>query len=123
MFAYYPLPDAAGGGGGGALALEVDPNPAEFYQPYRLGTATVDVFAIVTGGTGPYTYKWTYLIGDTQIYPTSFTSGDNTFTAHSDGTGVPITYNATWRLTVTDALSATASVDLPVKLAIGVSPP
>jgi hypothetical protein len=122
MFAYYPLP-ADGGAGGGALSVYVDPNPAEFYQPYRLGTATVDVVAVVTGGAKPYSYKWTYLSGDTQIYPASFISGDNTFTAHSDGTGIPIVYNAVWRLTVTDALSATASVDVDVRLAIGTSPP
>lgn len=105
------------GGGGGSLSVtisrdfiqkaDIDPEPA---PPFKtLQTATVTVTA--TGGTGPYTYSWARVSGDSAITATQPSLASTEFTAtvakNSDRT-------ATWRCTVTDSAAATRTVDISV---------
>jgi hypothetical protein len=74
-------------------------------------TATVTVTA--SGGTGPYTYAWTNVSGDTFTVtaPTGATTAfQTTVTLGQDKSGV-------YRCTVTDSLAATYTVDVAVSVA------
>lgn len=71
------------------------------------------VSSVVTGGTGPYTYAWTHISGDTEISATAPTGSSTAFTATCyDG----VTYQAMFRLTVTDANGETTTADVSVTL-------
>lgn len=122
MFAYYPLP-GEGAGGGGALSIVIRPNPAEYYKPSVYYTASKEVRCIITGGTAPYTVAWTFVSGDTQIYPAGYDGDENIFYADAPGDSLPHVYQAVWRATVTDAASATANTTVSVLLAFGTQPP
>jgi hypothetical protein len=65
-----------------------------------------------SGGTGPYTYAWTWLSGGTGITIDFPTFNDTTFTATNNLDGTILTGTA--RCTVTDDASATATVDVEV---------
>jgi hypothetical protein len=81
-------------------------------NPATAGTASTTVTP--SGGTGPYTYAWTWPSGGAGIAANSPTDATTFFvgTHLLDGT----TLTGTARCTVTDALTATASVDVPVQL-------
>lgn len=120
MFFYYPLPDV---GGGGALTIKVRPNPAENYEANVGNASSVNVKAYISGGTAPYTVQWTFVSGSTLIYPSAYTGIDNTMNADAPHDGLPKQYTGVWRATVTDAVSATASDDFSITLAMGIQPP
>ena len=63
------------------------------------------------GGTGPYTYSWTYVSGDTVtvLSPTSAA------TRFSSATGA----EAVYKCTVTDSLAATAVVNVGISISNG----
>ena len=82
------------------------PNP----QTVTSGSAVVTA----SGGTPAYTYAWTWLSGGTGITITSATSASTTFSGTQSLDGTRLTGTA--RCTVTDSLSATATVDVPVQL-------
>ena len=67
--------------------------------------ATGTVTATPTGGTGPYTYAWSKVSGDT-VTPSSTTTAAITFSA--TGTA-PQTIAAVWQCVVTDSTTSTAS--------------
>lgn len=105
------------GGGGGSLSItisrdflqkaDIDPEPAPSFK--TLQTATVTVTAV--GGTGPYTYAWSRVSGDSAILCTQPNLASTEFSAtvakNSDRT-------ATWRCTVTDAAMAVRTVDIDI---------
>lgn len=117
MFFYYPL----GGGGSSALAVTIIPPEADLYVPSNYGTASIDVSAAITGGTPPFDVQWRRVLGDSNIIPGSFEGADNYFYANNDD-ALPHVFTATWRATVTDALSATATADVDITLAFGTAP-
>lgn len=68
--------------------------------------------ATPTGGTGPYTYAWTKVAGDT-LTVTSPNSASTTFRA---GIGPSDSRSATYRCTVTDKNGLTASGNVSIYL-------
>ena len=106
------------GGGGGTLSITASLNPVttEFVEGADELTASVTSYAVTctaTGGTGPYTYAWTYVSGASSVLCNSPSSNTTTFEA--------IIYreasrSAVWKCTVTDSAAATASVNVTVNL-------
>jgi hypothetical protein len=67
----------------------------------------------VTGGSSPYTYSWAYVSGSAVPQVSSATAQNPAWSAVVDS-GPPAV--ATWRVTVTDANSNTATADITVTL-------
>lgn len=114
--AWIDIPLPGGGGGGGSFTATASPGSA-------VGAVTDDkLFVVVTsnsvtvtpaGGTAPYTHLWTYVSGDSAPVPTSSTAASTAFSATVGRDQEKI---AVWKDTVTDALGATASVNVSVSL-------
>lgn len=104
------------GWGGGGLSATISSSSVDGASndgADECPTHTSDsVTVTVTGGTGPYTYSWARLSGSAAIYADSSTSASTTFSA-SICFG---TRSGVWRCTVTDSLSATATVDVSITL-------
>ena len=76
-------------------------------------TVTSDpVTVTASGGTSPYTYSWVRQSGSTM----SATAATSATTSFSRSLAVNGTASAVWRCTVTDAASATATVDVTADL-------
>jgi hypothetical protein len=103
-----------------AAALSVSVNDATasgyVFNPSNPTTEFVasfpDTVATASGGTGPYTYAWTRISGSTDITAGSPSSATTNFS----GTIEVGTVNATFRVTATDAVLATATADVSVSL-------
>lgn len=87
--------DASGSGSPGLVITSVGPNTTP------------------SGGTGPYTYAWSYLAGDASINISSSTAQNPTW---SKTLGSAEIADASWLVTVTDSLGATASTSITVSL-------
>ena len=109
-----------GGGGGGGSGFSVSFSPAfiSAYSPFVGDTIYRTPDTTVTGGTPSYTYAWTRVSGDTEILISSTTVAEPTFSA-TGGRSNAVLYEAIWRLTVTDSLSAVVSRDLYLMFQIG----
>lgn len=105
-------------GGGGGLSATVSPatvSKVHVAASPAAVTLTTTAPAVVTasGGNDPYTYAWTYVSGDSAIYPVSPTSNSSYFR------GIVYQYStvsAVWRCTVTDDDDATTTVDVNILL-------
>jgi len=67
------------------------------------------------GGVSPYTYSWSIV---TQSGATITLSGATTATVTASRTGTPGVSTATLRVTVTDAIGATATFDISVTITL-----
>lgn len=98
--------------GNAALSFSGSVSPA-IASGTRFGPGSVTTNTVTVtpdGGTGPYTYAWTYVSGDTFTVnsPTSAaTSFSTSLTAGQEKSGV-------YRCTITDSLLATATVTVGV---------
>lgn len=118
MFFYYPL---GADSGAGALSVVTDPAEIEFYDPNQYGEINFPVYAVVTGGTAPYTVEWEIVVGGPDIYLSSFTGTTNTINA-SNPDGIPGTLTGSCTVTVTDAASTVATYNFPIIFGFGVQP-
>lgn len=111
------------GGGGVGLSATVD-DGSVFGSEFRIGPGQPAVLTVgsdtptnvtVTpaGGTGPYTYSWSHVSGDSAVQVLSPSAATTAFVANC---GKNQTKAAVKRCTVTDSLSATAFVDVSVSL-------
>lgn len=104
---------------GGALSASTSPAVVEGFvdilEPAPPVTAVTSsaCTATASGGTGPYTYAWTYVSGSSAISADSPTGASTTFTANVSKNG---SKSAVWKVTVTDSLSATASANVSIDL-------
>lgn len=82
----------------------------------RSGAGTVDtnsVTASASGGTGPYTYLWEYISGDTEINVITPTAATVVFRAT---VGIGDIFSATFRVTATDSLANTGTQTITATL-------
>jgi len=110
-----------GGGGGGGITITAPAlvyGSAEGFAGAGYVTAGPPAPLItVSGGTAPYTYSWSRVSA-----PDPYSGGFNITSSASLNPGWNATVNSNdehvevWRLTVTDALSASATKDVPVEL-------
>lgn len=111
------------GGGGVGLAATVN-DGSVFGSEFRIGAGQPAVLTVgsdnptnvtvtPTGGTGPYTYSWSHVSGDSAVQVLSPSAATTAFTATC---GKNQTKAAVKRCTVTDSLLATAFVDVSVSL-------
>lgn len=87
---------------GGTLAFSATTSPDSFVaSAIAPGVAqTVSAAGVsVQGGTPPYTYLWTYVSGDSEIYAKNPTLPNTRFAAYSS---TPDAFTAVWKCTVTD---------------------
>lgn len=89
--------------GGATMTAAASPTSAQSSS----GGATNTVTVTPTGGTGPYTYAWTKVSGDTM----NLSDDDGQATTFSSGV-VPA--EAVYKCTVTDSLSAVAATTIYV---------
>lgn len=95
-------------------SLTVNITPVAVWNSGPAGTVTTpSATAGVSGGTGPYTYAWSRVSGDT-FTVTSPTAATTTFSA-SVGV-VNSTKIATYKCTVTDSLGVTGSDTVDVEV-------
>lgn len=101
---------ALGASTGASLGLTVSPSEATAFITGGGSASTNAVTATATFGTGPYTYAWTYVTGDTFTVgsPTSATTIFSTTLSDSQAK------YGTYSVTATDSLAATRSFDVPV---------
>ena len=101
------------GGAGGTLAVSISPTDVGNFSTAPSFTGAIGVTATASGGTGPYTYAWTKVSGNaiTIASPSSATTKFNV-----SGMAVNETRLATFRVTATDAVLATATSDVPVSM-------
>ena len=108
-----------GGGGGNTLAVQVNPSSAggTTQNANEQTVTTNSVTATASGGSAPYSWAITKVIGDT-ISPTNPNpaNGTTASTAFSSSVAPFESKSATYRFTVTDSTSATASVSLSVSV-------
>ena len=71
------------------------------------------VTSTVEDGEGPFSYQWAFVSGDNTITPTNPTDPDTTF---SSSLATNQTKDATFELTVTDAMNNTATAQVAVQL-------
>lgn len=107
-----PLP----GGGGGSLSATASPGSASGSvtdSNLFVNVVSNGVTVTPTGGTGPYTYLWMKLSGDSAVTVSNSTAASVTFSAT-----VPRDQerSAVYRCIVTDSLAASAFVNVSVFL-------
>lgn len=108
-----------GGGGGTGLSAVIsdgtpsgsvfDPEPAPLFRTVFSNSTTVTA----SGGTGPYTYSWARVSGDSAVLVSNNTSNVVSFSANVAKNSDK---SATWRCTITDSLMATTTVDCSITL-------
>lgn len=97
----------------GASTLSASASPDLVSASGTSGSMTTDTTVVTaSNGTAPYTYAWTLIDHDGPVPPTATapTSASSEFTQTSIGPGAA--YSSTWRCTVTDAASNTATADI-----------
>ncbi|MGQ3081094.1 MULTISPECIES: hypothetical protein [Alphaproteobacteria] len=95
------------------MSLSVTPSVTGAYNgssPGLISITSSTATATPVGGTGPFTYAWTHLSGDTL----TVTNPNNASTAFRASIGPGDSWSATYRCTATDSLGTTAlgSVDI-----------
>lgn len=98
---------AGGGGGGGGGSFSVNLSRTDSYnlEGNAPGTTFTLQPVIATGvdGVAPYSYAWTYVSGDTQIYPNNSNTATTRFFAYVPDGGD--SFAAVYKCVVTDAAS------------------
>ena len=107
---YYPLPVASGGGGSLFIENMYVVGDAwfdrlQYANANPRATISKQFTARVLNGTPPYTYAWVLNSGTITCNNTAI--GNPFFSASGSESGNITTAEATWKLTVTDAVSAT----------------
>lgn len=91
---------------GAAVGSAVDNN---LFTNVQTNTVTVNV----VGGSAPYSHLWTKVSGDSAPQPSATTSNAVLWSANL---GRNVTYQATWKDTITDAFGNTTELTVPVTL-------
>lgn len=94
--------------GSEALPFSASISPASATGSGKVNITTNSVTATPSGGTGPYTYAWTYVSGDA-VTVLSPTAASTQFRSNISAGGV-------YRCTITDSLAATATATVGVSI-------
>ena len=94
--------------GGAALPFSASISPAVATGSGKVNITTNSVTATPVGGTGPYTYAWSYVSGDA-VTVLSPTAAATAFRSNISAGGV-------YRCTITDFLLATATATVGVSI-------
>jgi hypothetical protein len=106
------LNQVPGSASGGTLNVTATPSVAGAYVPGAGTWTTNSITASASGGTGPYTYAWTFVSGAASIAATAAMSATTAWTLTTTG---PIAQKtATWGVTATDSASHTATAYVTV---------
>lgn len=99
-----------------AYAVTSSPGSSTVSTP-RPGTISQAFTATVTGGTGPFTYSWAFVVGGTGITLSGATTSVCTASATVSAGLVDVLRQGTLRCTVTDtgAGGATTTTDVPIE--------
>jgi hypothetical protein len=105
---------AAAGTSGSSIFYATASRSTCFATTATSGSVTTPSVTVTpTGGTGPYTYAWTYISGDSGFTANTASSASTTFTG-SVAAGED--RSAVWKCTVTDFLAATCFVTVGVSI-------
>lgn len=100
------LNEVAGSTSGGTLTVSVAPSVAGAYVPGAGTWVTNSVVATASGGTGPYTFVWTFISGVGAIAATAPMAATTAWSLATTGSISDRT--AYWMVTATDSASHTA---------------
>lgn len=95
------------------MSMAISPSPVFALGPVPT-VQSGNVSAIVTGGTGPFSYAWTLIEFDGVATPTIASPTFATTTFSQGGLGFSETATATFQCVATDSLGNTASAQVTV---------
>lgn len=115
---FYSAGSGGGSGGGGGLpplTASISPNSVSGFCTTRGAgcTASQTVNCVPSGGSGTYTFEWSYVSGATGFTLTGQGTGSATFSAYE---AADTQQTAVWQCTVNDGDGNTASATVTVTL-------
>lgn len=101
---------------GVALTASASPTAASGTGSPGATVVTNSVVVTPTGGLSPYAHNWTFLSGDSAIYPVAPTNNQTQVWARGTPGGGSASFSAAWQDTITDSLGQTFAISIPISI-------